>query len=84
MRLTGNLIKIYRVHKGLTQAELASRINISQAMLSYFENGVYELNIDIEAKIRKAFAIDDQTITALIEAQRATESTEREGGNYDI
>lgn len=84
MRLTGNLIKIYRVHKGLTQAGLASRINISQAMLSYLENGIYSLTVEVEARIRKSFAIDDQTITALIEAQRATGTTKREEGNYDI
>lgn len=84
MRLTGNLIKIYRLNKRLTQKEFARPINISQAMLSYLENEVYMPTPETEAKIRKAFAIDDQILKALLEAYEATISNEREEGNYDI
>lgn len=84
MRLTGSLIKIYRVSKRLNQMEFAKRAKISQAMLSYLENGVYRLTTDTEAKIRQAFAIDEQILTALHQAHQATMPDKREDGNYDI
>lgn len=84
MRLTGQLIKLFRVHKGLTQVEFAYQINISQAMLSYLENDVCKLTDEVESRVRETFAINEKVITVLLEAQRATYSDERNEGNYDI
>lgn len=39
-----NKIKELRKKKGLTQKELASLIGISQNTLSYWENGVYDVD----------------------------------------
>jgi len=43
---TGQMVQLVRVARGLTQAKLASRAGISQAVLSKVEGGVIELDQD--------------------------------------
>ncbi len=40
----GNNLKLARKDKGLTQKEVANKLNMTQQQYSRFENGVFELN----------------------------------------
>ena len=42
--MVGKNLKQARKDKGLTQKEVASRLNMTQQQYSRFENGVFELN----------------------------------------
>lgn len=58
-----NKIKELRKKKGLTQKELSSLIGVSQNTLSYWENGVY----DIDTKsLQRLAAIFDVSVDYLL------------------
>lgn len=43
------MIKIFRMHKGIRQKDLASRLGITQPYLSKLENNsIYKINVNID------------------------------------
>jgi len=65
MRLSGRLIRLLRVSKGLQQREFAQRLAISQSKLSFIENGLKSVSPEMDARIREVFRVDDVTVAAL-------------------
>ncbi|MTI84281.1 MAG: helix-turn-helix transcriptional regulator [Firmicutes bacterium] len=65
MRLTGGLIRLLRVSKQLKQKEFSERLGISITQLSFIENGIKPITPDLEARIRKVYAVDDAVLTVL-------------------
>ena len=70
---TGNLIKELRTEKGLTQKELAEKLNVSTAAVSKWENGKGFPDISILEKLSSELGI---SITELVKGERTEETTE--------
>ena len=70
MRLTGDLIRMVRFSRKLTQAALARKIGVTQPLISYIEGGVKHLTIEMELLIREALNLDDTTIRKLTNMAR--------------
>ena len=51
-RLNGELVRMIRHSRWLKQIEFAARIGVTQAMLSFIENELRELNEVTEGRIR--------------------------------
>jgi transcriptional regulator with XRE-family HTH domain len=64
-KLNGELVRMIRQSRRLKQVEFAAKIGITQAMLSYIENGIRELNETNEGRIRQEFNIDEKAIDCL-------------------
>lgn len=60
-------LKTLRKEKGLTQPELANRLGVSRAIISFWENDIYEPTATHIIKVAKFFdvSIDDLLLTAL-------------------
>ena len=67
---TGNLIKTLRTEKGLTQKELAEKINVSTAAVSKWENGKGFPDISLLEPLSSALKI---SIGELIKGEKNTE-----------
>lgn len=68
MSYFANNLKILRKEKGLSQPELAKKLNVSKGMISFWENEKYEptaSNIIIVAKFFN-ISIDELLLTQLI------------------
>jgi transcriptional regulator with XRE-family HTH domain len=55
----GKRLKKYRIEKGLTQLELAEKMNIERSEISKIENG--KSNIEFRTIVRLAIALDIPT-----------------------
>ena len=78
---TGNLIKELRTEKGLTQKELAEKLNVSTAAVSKWENGKGFPDISILEKISSEHEI---SITELVKGERTEETTESDSVAKEI
>ena len=78
---TGNLIKELRTEKGLTQKELAEKLNVSTAAVSKWENGKGFPEISILEKISSELEI---SITELVKGERTEETTESDSVAKEI
>ncbi len=70
---TGNLIKELRTEKGLTQKELAEKLNVSTAAVSKWENGKGFPEISILEKLSSELEI---SITELVKGEKNIGKTE--------
>ena len=70
MRLTGDLIRMVRISHKLTQAALAKEVGVTQALISYIENGVKSINLEMEVRFREILNLDDAAIRKLNMARR--------------
>lgn len=77
-RLEGELIRMIRQSRRLKQVEFAAKIGITQAMLSYIENGLRGLNEVTEGRIRQEFSIDDNAIDYLSTASHIAKGEKRD------
>ena len=50
-------IKNERVRRGLSQAEMAEKVGVSQAMYSYYENGWRKPSLEVAKRIADALEI---------------------------
>lgn len=71
----GNLIRDTRLHRGLTQAELAARLKTSQSAINRIEKGKQNLSLETIARIsevldRSLFSIKDETIDLRVRGGR--------------
>lgn len=77
--LTGDIIRLLRANRKLTQAEFSRKTRISQAMVSYLENGICEITPRMEKKIKRAFGLNPamietlQTVQTVISEERSNE-----------
>lgn len=67
----GQVIREARLAKGLTQAELAKMVGISQPSLSDIERGVYTPRTYVLFGIFKALGISEKLIEVIEEAPHA-------------
>ena len=70
---TGNLIKELRTEKGLTQKELAEKLNVSTAAVSKWENGKGFPDISILEQLSAELRI---SITELVKGEKSEENKE--------
>jgi len=56
-KIVGNNLKEARKFKGLTQKEVAAKLNMTQQQYSRFENGVFELNYEQILSLCKLYEI---------------------------
>ncbi len=78
---TGNLIKELRTEKGLTQKELAEKLNVSTAAVSKWENGKGFPDISILEPLSAELGI---SITELVKGEKTTEIPENDFIAKDI
>lgn len=57
-KLIGQRVKYYRKQSGLTQEQLAERVNISDVYLSRIENGAAKPTLDVYANICSTLRCD--------------------------
>ena len=69
----GEYIKKYRIENGLTQADLATRLAVSQNAISHYEKGTRHPPISRLAPIAKALGVP---VSALV-SEAAPEQKER-------
>lgn len=67
-KLNGELVRMIRQSRRLKQVEFATKIGITQAMLSYIENGLRGLNEVTEGQIRHEFNINEKATYYLLVA----------------
>ena len=65
MRITGDLIRMVRISRKLTQAALAEKAGVTQALISYIENEVKSISLEMEVRFRKILKLDDAIIRKL-------------------
>lgn len=53
----GNKLRLLRLQAGLTQAELAKRLNVTKAVVSYYENQERSPSPDVLIKIATIFHV---------------------------
>ena len=78
---TGNLIKVLRTEKELTQKELAEKLNVSTAAVSKWENGKGFPDISILEPLSAELGI---SITELVKGEKTTEIPENDFIAKDI
>lgn len=57
-------IKNERVRRGLSQAEMAEKVGVSQAMYSYYENGWRKPSLEVAKRIADALEISLDELVA--------------------
>jgi len=62
---SGEVIRFLRFHKGWGQEELARRSGLSQATISYIENGTHRLTPRTRQKLMDTFEIDEADLIAV-------------------
>ena len=66
----GRRLKILRINKNLTQAELAEKLNLSQPTIFQYESGSRKVPLDVLKKLAKFY---DLTLDELIEPEETEE-----------
>lgn len=56
----GGRIRLYRKQSGLTQEQLASKINVTKSRVSNWEQGINRPDADILADICRALNVSDR------------------------
>lgn len=73
--LFGKRLKQYRVACGITQEQIADKLNVNRATYTKYETGVSEPSLDILSRIISVLGIDFNSLLS--------EKDMREGGIYD-
>lgn len=74
LTLLGNRIRIAREKKGITQEELAERVNISPSHISVIERGVKTARIDTVARIANELDVSaDYLLQDLVKRSRESQ-----------
>ena len=58
--MKGITIRLERVKRGLTQAELAEKLGVSQVLISKHERGIYMASKETSSRIRRIFRQIDE------------------------
>ncbi len=74
LTLLGNRIRVAREKKGITQEELADRVNISPSHISVIERGVKTARIDTVARIANELDVSaDYLLQDLVKRSRESQ-----------
>lgn len=65
MKLTSEVIRLYRSNLNLSQKSFAERVKISPSLLCRIEKGSRNLTSEIEQRIREVFTLDDLTVSVI-------------------
>lgn len=55
-------LKVFRTHRGMTQAALAQSAGLNQSMVNHIENGTRKGTVETMSKLAKALDIDLDTL----------------------
>lgn len=66
----GERLKILRISKGLTQEQLARRLNLTKSVVSAYELGMRKPSINIVIKIAAIFGVTTDYLLGVDEKQR--------------
>ena len=58
--MKGMTIRLERVKRGTTQAELAEKLGVSQVLISKLERGIYMASKETSSRIRRIFRQIDE------------------------
>lgn len=79
-----NRIKLLREELKISQKELANRLNKTQQMVSLYENGTYELDLDGYLILSKLFNCSIEYIARQIRYTQSRKSRPRQATNRFI
>jgi len=65
MNNLGNRIKELRIENGLTQPQLAEKVGVSKAVISFWENGINEPKASYVVKLAKCFNVSTDFLLGL-------------------
>lgn len=65
MNNLGNRIKELRIENGLTQPQLAEKVGVSKAVISFWENGINEPKASYVLKLAKCFNVSTDFLLGL-------------------
>lgn len=71
--LLGNRIKALRCARGLTQEQVADRIDVSRQKYARIENGTNSITLDILSKVADIFGVTVGDITKVLDEEPAIE-----------
>lgn len=58
MKNWGRELKVHRIYEGLTQQQLAERLNVAAETVSFWETSRRRMSIDVATKAFKALGYD--------------------------
>jgi len=70
-----NRLRVLRAERQWSQADLATRLNVSRQTVNAIETGKYDPSLPLAFSIARVFG---QTIEAIFEAEEAPESPQRQ------
>jgi len=70
-----NRLRVLRAERQWSQADLATRLNVSRQTVNAIETGKYDPSLPLDFRIARVFG---QTIEAIFEAEEAPESAQRQ------
>jgi len=70
-----NRLRVLRAEREWSQADLATRLNVSRQTVNAIETGKYDPSLPLAFRIARVFG---QTIEAIFEAEEAPESAQRQ------
>ena len=70
-----NRLRVLRAERQWSQADLATRLNVSRQTVNAIETGKYDPSLPLAFRIARVFG---QTIEAIFEAEEAPESAQRQ------
>jgi transcriptional regulator with XRE-family HTH domain len=69
VKLTADVIRLFRNNLDCSQREFADRLKISPSLLCRIEKGSRNLTSEVEERLRETFAIDDLTVSVITVTQ---------------
>ena len=79
----GRFMREIRESKGITQAQMADILGVSQAAVSKLEAGIIQVNVFKVAAYASLIKIKVSDFFKALEGEEAWEKAERTGGNFD-
>ena len=74
-------LSMLRKEKDLTQRQAAADLGISQALLSHYENGIRECNLDFVEKAARYYGVSADYLLGLTETKAQTDALFGDGGD---
>ena len=83
MKLTSEVIRLYRSNLNLSQKAFAERVKISPSLLCRIEKGSRNLTSEIEQRIREVFTLDDLTVSVITVTRHVIKEQQESRGKDD-
>lgn len=72
-----------RKEKGLTQKSVAARLNVSQALLSHYENGIRECSLDFLCRVSEFYGVSTDYLLGFEDSKKESENVPWEKNSID-